>query len=147
MDRNDFSVTLTLRHGMQFAAQFDEPGLPLLVMDEPPPLGEGSGPNAARVLAAAVGNCLSASLLFCLKKQRLTLNGMRARVKGTLERNEHGRLRIAGLQAQLHPDLAPDDRARMARCLELFEDFCIVTQSVRRGITVDVSVGTGVPAG
>jgi hypothetical protein len=28
----------------------------------------------------------------------------------------------------------------MRRCLELFEDFCVVTQSVRSGIAVDVSV-------
>lgn len=28
----------------------------------------------------------------------------------------------------------------MRRCLELFEGFCVVTQSVRRGIDVDVAV-------
>jgi hypothetical protein len=28
----------------------------------------------------------------------------------------------------------------MQRCLELFEDFCVVTQSVRAGINVEVDV-------
>jgi hypothetical protein len=28
----------------------------------------------------------------------------------------------------------------MRRCLELFEDFCVVTQSVRRGIDAEVAV-------
>ena len=37
-------------------------------MDEPEPMGENSGPNAGKVLAAAIGNCLTASLLFCLQK-------------------------------------------------------------------------------
>ena len=31
-------------------------------------------------------------------------------------------------------------RSRVERCLELFEDFCVVTQSVRNGIEVDVAV-------
>jgi uncharacterized OsmC-like protein len=28
----------------------------------------------------------------------------------------------------------------MARCLEVFEDYCVVTQSVRDGIDITVSV-------
>jgi len=34
------------------------------------------------------------------------------------------------------------DRERMNRCLEIFEDFCLVTQSVRKGIDVQVDVQT-----
>ena len=35
---------------------------------------------------------------------------------------------------------APAEQRRMRRCLELFEDFCVVTQSVRSGSEVDVAV-------
>jgi len=38
--------------------------------------------------------------------------------------------------------LNEDDRVRMRRCIEMFEDFCIVTQSVRKGIDVKVAVET-----
>lgn len=109
-------------------------------MDEPPPLGEDHGPNAARLLAAAVGNCLSASALFCLRKARINVKGMRTTVQASLTRNDQRRLRIGGIQVKLQPEVHPEDKDRIGRCLELFEDFCVVTQSVRRGIDVKVEV-------
>lgn len=109
-------------------------------MDEPAPLGDGSGPNAAAVLGAAVANCLSASLLFCLRKARVEVRSLGADVEVRSSRNERGRLRVSGVRVQLHPDLAPGNEGRAGRCLQLFEDFCVVTEAVRGGIEVDVTV-------
>lgn len=135
-----FSVALTLDQGLAFDVDFEQSGVPALRLDEPPPAGAGSGPNAARLLAAAVGNCLSASLTHCLRKARVDVRGLRTTVEGTMVRNERGRFRITEMRVQVAPDVAPDQQERMSRCLELFEDFCIVTESVRQGIHVDVSV-------
>ena len=55
-------------------------------------------------------------------------------------RNERGRYRIGQLRVRLAPDVVADPDGRMARCLNLFQDFCIVTESVRHGIPVDVTV-------
>ena len=135
-----FSFTMDLRDGYRFLVDFDQEGVPMLLMDEPEPLGDGAGPNAARVLAAAVGNCLSASALHCLRRARIDVHAMRTTVSGTLERNDAGRLRLNAIGVQIEPVVAQSDRPRMRRCLELFEDFCVVTQSVRAGIAVDVTV-------
>lgn len=135
-------VTLDLQKGYEFLVDFQREGVPHLLMDEPPPLGEGHGPSAARVLAAAVGNCLSASALFCLRKARIDVRSMRTSVRASLVRNEKGRLRIGGIQVNIELAVAPEDRPRTGRCLELFEDFCVVTQSVRSGIDVQVEVAT-----
>ncbi|HXF95313.1 MAG TPA: OsmC family protein [Gemmatimonadales bacterium] len=135
-----FGVTLTLQDGYRFAADFGLPGVPPLELDEPPPLGEGRGPNAAQVLAAAVGNCLAASLAYCLRRARLDVLGMDARVEGAMVRNERGRLRLGPLRVTLEARVPPDQHQRMGRCLELFEDFCVVTQSVRAGLDVTVTV-------
>lgn len=135
-----FQVDLELADGFEFAVDFGIEGVPSLRMDEPEPMGAGKGPNASRVLAAAVGNCLSASALFCLRKARIPVTGMWTRVEGRLARNEDGRLRVTGLEVTLHPEVAPEDRGRMRRCLEVFEDFCVVTQAVRAGLDVGVEV-------
>lgn len=140
MPDETFSLSLELERNYAFAVTFDDERFPPLLLDEPEPLGESRGPNAARLIGAAVGNCLGASLLFCLRKAHVDVEGLRVDVTGELIRNERGRLRIGALRITLDPQVSDADRPRMARCLELFEDFCIVTESVRRGIDVDVSV-------
>jgi organic hydroperoxide reductase OsmC/OhrA len=109
-------------------------------MDEPPPLGKDKAPSASRILAAAVGNCLSASLLFCMRKARAEIKAIHTDVSVHMDRNEQGRLRIGKIEVAIDPKLEAADQAKLDRCLELFEDFCIVTQSVRRGIDVQVAV-------
>lgn len=136
---NQFSLALTLRDGFAFEVDFGN-GMPPLLIDEPPPLGAGEGPNAARLLAAAIGNCLSASLLFCLYKSRIEVAGMRTAVDGDLVRNGAGRLRIGTIRVRLEPVVALEQQPRLERCLPLFEDFCTVTASVRDALDVRVEV-------
>ena len=140
MPGQEFALDLELEDGYRFVAHFDQEDVAPLVLDEPAPLGEGAGPNAARVLAAAIGNCLSASALHCLRRAHVDVASMHTRVSGELERNEAGRMRIGRVDVQIEPVVAEADQPRMRRCLELFEDFCVVTQSVREGIDVGVRV-------
>ncbi len=132
-------VHLELEDGYRARVVFDD-GRHELVMDEPPPLGEGAGPNASSVLGAAVAHCLSASLLFCLRKAHADVEGMGADAEVSLGRNDRGRLRVKTIRIELHPRMAPGSEGRGRRCLELFEDYCVVTEAVRDGIDVDVTV-------
>lgn len=133
-------VSVALEGEYRFTVDFGLPGVPTLQVDEAPPLGAGAGPNPSRVLAAAVGSCLAASLAFCLRKSRVDVRDVRARVHAPLERNERGRWRMGAMKVALEVDVPAEERARLDRCRELFEDFCIVTQSVRAGVPVEVSV-------
>lgn len=136
-----FSVELEQRSGYEFVVRFDHPEGAELLLDEPPPLGKEHGPNAARLVAAAVANCLSASLVFCMRgKFRQNPGPIRATATGTMERNERGRFRIAGIEVALSLSEKKGGMPHQERCLEQFEDFCIVTQSIRRGIPVSVTV-------
>jgi organic hydroperoxide reductase OsmC/OhrA len=140
-DAHSFSVELEQQEGFEFRARFDWPGVSELVLDEPEPLGGRKGPNAARLVAAAAANCLAASLVFCLRnKFRQAPGPVRARATGRLERNEKGRYRIAGIDVTLSMSEKLGELPHQQRCLEQFEDFCVVTESIRRGIPVTVTV-------
>jgi uncharacterized OsmC-like protein len=131
---------LVLIEGYKFKAEFDTERIPDLIVDEPKPLGENSGPNPSRLLSVAVGHCLSSSLLFCLSKARINVKNLETTIKATHERNEEGRLRIRKLEVQMHLDVDENDKNRVARCLDIFENYCTVTQSVRKGLDVTVNV-------
>lgn len=133
----EFTLTLSRQQDYRFNVQFDLAGVPDLQLDEPPPLGEGAGPNASRLLAAAVANCLSASLLFCLGKFKQDPQGLTAHVTGKMVRNEQGRLRVGGFSVDIRLEQTVE---RLAHCADQFEDFCVVTDSVRNGIPVSVQV-------
>jgi uncharacterized OsmC-like protein len=140
-DERSHHVTVTLAHGYQFVAEFrDVPNACPITFDEPEPIGANRGPNAAAVLGAAVGNCLAASLAFCLRRSRIDLAGLTADVTTHVTRNENGRYRISGIDVELAPVLASTDVTRLERCEGLFEDFCTVTASVKHGIPVHVSL-------
>jgi len=138
-----FGITLEQVSDYEFRVRFDDTPIPDLIIDETSPLGQDAGPNPSRLLATAVANCLAASLLFALRKYKNEPGPIGAKAKLTLDRNEHGRLRIThiGVELQLADKAAVLEH--LDRTLAQFEDFCIVTQSVRQGIAVDVSLRDG----
>lgn len=83
MADTSFTLSLTLQREYGFAVDFGLDGVPDLTLDEPLPLGEGHGPNAARLIAAAVGNCLAASLAFCVRRSRIQVNWGPRRTKAS----------------------------------------------------------------
>ncbi|MDG6939074.1 MAG: OsmC family protein [Nitrososphaerota archaeon] len=134
-------VTLELREGYAFRVGFEGVKDGTFLMDEPAPLGGQLGPNASQMLAAALANCLSASLLFCLRKGRVGVAGMEAEAEAVTERNEDGLLRVSRVKVRLSPRFeGMPDEARTKKCAEIFERYCVVTAAVREGIRVDVEL-------
>ncbi len=131
---------LEFLEGYKFKVKFDVEGLPILMVDEMKPIGEGMGPNPSRLLSTAVGHCLSSSLLYCLKKARVRVKKLETNVTANIERNKEGYLRITGLNVQIQLEVDDEDKIKVARCLTIFENYCTVTQSVRQGINVKVDI-------
>src|ERR1041385_1975019 len=106
----DYTVDLKLESDYRFTATFpDSPRLEPMDFDEPAPLGGGVAPNAVAVLSAAIGNCLAASLTFCLRKARVDVDALAARVVTHVARNEHGHFRIADIEVVITPTLHEPD--------------------------------------
>lgn len=142
MSEKDRSFSVSMRHldGFRFEVDFGLEGVPPMVMDEPSPVGGDSGPNASKVLAAAMGNCLTASLLFCLQKARVEVGAVETRVNGVLKRNEQGRWRVAQVDVEIVPEVPAEFQRQFERCSGLFEDFCVVSKSIEQGILINVRV-------
>jgi uncharacterized OsmC-like protein len=132
-------VTLRQQQDYQFGIHFGE-GVPVLVGDEPAPLGQGAGPSPVQLLAAAVGNCLSDSLLFALRKFKQAPEPISCHVTAEVGRNAEGRLRVLQLRAVLTLGVPAAALEHLDRVLAQFEAFCTVTQSVGQGIAVSIEV-------
>lgn len=137
-------VSLVQQHDYRFGIQFGG-AIPVLTGDEPAPLGTGLGPSPVQLLSAAVGNCLSDSLLFALRKFKQAPEPMRCDITSQVGRNPEGRLRVLAMTAQLKLGVPAASLQHLDRVLEQFEAFCTVTQSVGQGIpiTIEISDSTG----
>ena len=139
MSEKHVSVTLTQQHDYRFDIRFDD-NMPVLTSDEPAPLGTGLGPSPVQLLCAAVGNCLSDSLLFALRKFKQAPEPLRCEVQAEVGRNTDGRMRVLNMLATLHLGVPAAQLAQLERVLGQFEGFCTVTQSVGQGIPIQVRV-------
>src|SRR3990167_5738526 len=132
-------VTLTQQQDYQFRIEF-EGSMPALISDEPAPLGGGTGPSPVQMLSAAVGNCLSDSLLFALRKFKQTPDPIRTEVTSEVGRNADGRMRVLNMTAALHLGVPAAQLGHLGRGLRPFEALCTVTQSVGQCIPITVQV-------
>jgi len=131
---------LRFLQGYEFSVEFDAEGMPKLLLDEQKPAGQNLGPNPTRLLSAAVGHCLSSSLIYCLLKARVKIKSIETTVRTRIARNKEGYLRVENIEVQINLGVAEEDKSRVPRCKEIFENYCTVTQSVRSGIEVNVNV-------
>lgn len=135
-------MTITQQADYQFLIDFGA-AMPQLLADEPAPLGKGMGPKPDHMLLAAVANCLSASLLFSLRKFKQDPRGITTTASCTVDRNEHNRLRVLEIHVAISLGAEGAELQHLDRALSQFEEFCTVSQSVQAGIPITVAVTDG----
>jgi uncharacterized OsmC-like protein len=139
MTEKTITVYLQQQSDYRFEIHFED-DMPVLTSDEPVPLGTGTGPSPVQLLCAAVGNCLSDSLLFAFRKFKQTPEPIQCEVQAQVGRNEQGRIRVLKIAAKLKLGVAGAQLEQAERVLSQFEEFCTVTQSVGQGIPIHTRV-------
>ena len=135
-----FTIEIERLENYQFKVKFDKESMGEMITDETESVGgDEEGPNPARLLAASTLNCLMASLVYCLDKKKVELKSLKGEITGTVKRIDK-RLRVTDLDVNIHPEIDEEDRKKLEDCVDIFEKYCIVTESVRNGINVDVEV-------
>ena len=139
MSESTIHVQLKQKQDYQFDIHFGG-AVPVITGDEPAPLGAGQGPSPVQLLAAAVGNCLSDSLLFALRKFKQAPEPITCDVTAEVGRNAEERMRVLGIRAVLTVGVPAALLEHLDRVLSQFESYCTVTQSVGQGIPISVQV-------
>jgi organic hydroperoxide reductase OsmC/OhrA len=140
----EFAIEIDQVDEYEFRVRLDKPQYPELLVDAPAPVGKDLNPSPSRLLAAAMGHCLASGLLYCARKLRVSLGPIHARVVTEIVRNDRGYPRIGKMHVEIDTQAPESEQAEAARCTRMFEDFCMVSQSVREGIEVEVRVN-GLP--
>ncbi len=128
---------------LTFKLNFENPVLSEIFIDETHDVesAEAVGPDPSKLLLAAVMGCLNTSFAYCLKKARIPLKSMKAIGELTSKRNEEGFWRVTKLDIEVIPEIEIEKGIpRMEKCMEIFHDYCTITQSVRQGIPVNVTI-------
>lgn len=141
-EQRDFQVHLTHLERYLFESQASEEGKPHgapFWSDEPDPVGNAAAPATPSLLGAALGHCLSASLLETLRHAHVPVVSLETDVTCAVAPNAQGLPRIDHVDVVIMPRLS-EAAARTQRCEEVFEQHCTVTSSVRQGIDIRVRV-------
>lgn len=107
--------------------------------DEPDPVGDASGPSTPALLGSAIGHCLSNALMETLRAAHLDVRGLETEAVAVVRPNDEGNPRIDHVDVTIRPRLG-EESGRSQRCADIFQNYCTVASSVKRGIDVRVNV-------
>lgn len=102
---------------------------------------EKIGPNPSKLLALSVLGCLAASFTFCVQNRDSSLSNIEGKAVITSRRNDKGFWRVKKIDIKLYPKIDnPKIRKIADQCRKFFEQFCIISESVREGIEINVNL-------
>ncbi len=125
MSERTVTVNLKQRHDACFDIHFDEAAL---------------GSSSVQQLCAAVGIDLADSMLSTLRNVEQSSEPLACMVVAEIGKNSERQMRVLNMAVSLHLGVLASQLEYLDRVVDEFQAFSTVTQSVRQGIPVDVTV-------
>ncbi|MHA2289486.1 MAG: OsmC family protein [Promethearchaeota archaeon] len=110
-------------------------------VDEPASFhGTNLGPSAVEYLLIGIGGCLGTTFIYCLQKRNIELESFEVEVDGKLTHTGPKLLlRLVNIAVDLkYKPKETTPAVGIDECIKEFKDFCIVTNSIAKGIPIDV---------
>ncbi|NHI91738.1 MAG: OsmC family peroxiredoxin [Candidatus Lokiarchaeota archaeon] len=124
---------------------------PTFIADEPPEFhGGDTGPSSIEYLLISIGACQGTSFGFAIDKYNAKIKNIEIEVKGDMHHiDRHGELdkfkgllRLIGVEVafSIEPeDYSKENLENIDMAFRAFKKYCVVTESVRRGIPSSIS--------
>ncbi|MHA1144988.1 MAG: OsmC family protein [Candidatus Helarchaeota archaeon] len=135
-------VSIVLEKEMLFKCDIGEMKVEECYIDETEQEeAERLGPDPAKLLGLSVLGCMAASFLFCIEKRKLVLEDFKGEAEVVVIKNEKDLYRVKEINVKLQPNTSdPALVKRIGQCKNLFESHCTITESIRKGIKVNVDL-------
>lgn len=112
-------------------------------IDEPESFhGTELGPSPVEYTLIGIGGCLGSTLSYCLNKKGVEIESLKVIVDGKMKHEEpYGRLRLIKIEAELYLSTKNNDKfEEINECSKSFIEYCIVSNSITRGIPIDINI-------
>lgn len=128
---NDFGFRAEVRHFKN------------ILIDEPRSFkGKDRGPSPVEYILVGIGGCLGSSFIFCLEKNNFEIKELNIVVDGKMtHRKPYNHLELVNVSVELNIlDFEGKSKKKFDKCLEIFREYCIISNSLIRGLPIDVKV-------
>jgi putative redox protein len=98
--------------------------------------GKDAGPMGGELLLASLGGCFNSNLLAAIRARELDIDDIRIEINGELEGTPP---RYESIDMVVLSDY--EDRDMLQKLVTISERSCIVANTLKQGLTLNVSVG------
>jgi uncharacterized OsmC-like protein len=110
-------------------------------MDEPESFhGQDKGPSAVEYFLIGVGGCTGSSFAYCLEKNSIPVKDLQIIVDGKMShRGDKLNLRLIKIEIEIKGSIGTHDTNKLDKCINQFKDYCVISESISKGIPLNFS--------